>query len=384
MPRYNQHSGSGTGTGNSEEYDDTTLKLQKYTTMRGTFDEVKLLNTDYGDRILAKFNNVSVLDGVVMQRDDKPGTWKVFGFGDLGFNVGDDGLVYESYDANTDEFNGEMSADEILSHPRVQGFSEGPFGSTGTLWYTPVGVVVEDGNDIAVNEDIIDTPNTTEVPIGSVAMFLANRSWVRTLLKLVTESGNSVIETTENDKGRTVPVTEDRGWLTIDEPSLREEIADRTIELFIIEESQTFEGDDEETTWSTPILLDSKTSERITIDNDAEESNDSDADESADAEPEKAAATDGGAAAAQPSGNQSSTSTAAPEPSTEPDGDDTEADADADGAVPEVLDDLIDYFARTEGEVTADEFREFAADEVDDPDAVDWDAAAAQVAESAE
>jgi hypothetical protein len=195
-------------------------------------------------------------------------------------------------------------------------------------------------------------------------MLLSNSSWVRTLAKLITTDGDDIIAKEEGDNGDMVSVTDGHGWLTTMEPSLREGIEGREMELFIIEETAEF--GDEEVQYTTPILLDGKTGERITIDN-------FDGDD------------DGGTQAASTSDNSATESTettespdnteAADEATSVSDenGDDTPAN------VPAVLDDLIDYFARTDGEVEPDELREFAEDEVDDPDDVDWDAAAAEV-----
>jgi hypothetical protein len=136
------------------------------------------------------------------------------------------------------------------------------------------------------------------------------------------------------------------------------------MELFIIEETQNFGGED--VTYSTPILLDAKTGERITIDN-------SDGDD------------DGGTQAASTSDNSATESTETTESADEPEAADEATSAsdesgdDTPANVPAVLGDLLDYFARTDGEVEPDELAEFAEDEVDDPDDVDWDAAAAEV-----
>jgi len=99
-------------------------------------------------------------------------------------------------------------------------------------------------------------------------------------------------------------------------------------------------------------------------------------------------AADGGAQAASTSDNSATESTETTESpdnteaadeatsvSDEAESDDTESNADDF----EEIDDLIDYFARTDGEVEPDELREFAEDEVDDLDSIDWEAAAAEV-----
>ena len=95
MSRYNQHSGSGTGSSTSGDFDDITLKLQKYSAIRVTGDRVNAFDSQYGDKFIAGFDDVEILDGIVFQREDKLGTWKVFSPGKF-FNVDPDtGKVYE-------------------------------------------------------------------------------------------------------------------------------------------------------------------------------------------------------------------------------------------------------------------------------------------------
>ena len=386
MSRYNQHSGSGTGSSTSGDFDDITLKLQKYSAIRVTGDRVNAFDSQYGDKFIAGFDDVEILDGIVFQRDDKLGTWKVFSPGKF-FNVDPDtGKVYEQATPgdNGVEYSNEMSAQEILNHPRVIGFSE-TFGGND-YFYTPVGAIVEGSGDIATNDDLEVKTTSDSIVVGEVSMLLSNKSWVRALAKLITTDGDDIIAKEENDNGNMVSVTESHGWLTNMDPELRGGLEGREMELFIIEETAKF--DDEEVQYLTPILLDAKTGERITIDNfDGDESESesesdtaSEAEDEADSEPEKAAATDGGAKAASTDADSSTTS---PETTDSPDepttADDAESDDSEGGNVPAELDDLIDYFARTDGEVEPDELREFSEDEVDDPDSIDWEAAAAEV-----
>lgn len=373
MGRYDSHSGGGNSGGNYD--DDITLKLSKYSTVRLSPTRTGFNSHDqFGDSIIPNFEDVSVLDGVLMQRDDKEGTWKLFGFADLGFNIGEDGGIYESYDADADEFTDELSAQDILDHSRVQGFSEGPFGNTGKLWYTPVGVVIEETGDIAVNDEIVEeTPDEPEIPVGEASMLLGNKAWTRTFAKLITEKGDAMVETYEDDDGNEVMVKDDHGWLTSEDPTLREALEERAVELFIIEEE--YENDDGETeTYTTPILLDVKTGERITIDNSVDELEEqAEEDDEAEAEP---AVADGGTKTAD-AGNQQTTTESPDTPSASeasPDSDD-ETDIEFDP----VIDDLVDYFANSQGgDVTVDEMQEFADGEVDDPDSVDWEAAVAE------
>ena len=200
-------------------------------------------------------------------------------------------------------------------------------------------------------------------------MLLSNKSWVRALAKLITTDGDDIIAKEENDNGNMVSVTENHGWLTNMDPELRGGLGGREMELFIIEETAEF--GDEEVQYTTPILLDGKTGERITLDNGESDDSESESEDAAESEsePEKAAATDGGAKAASTSDDSATASPDTTESADEPEvADDFEE-----------IDDLIDYFARTDGEVEPAELREFSEDEVDDPDSIDWEAAAAEV-----
>ncbi|WP_372614457.1 hypothetical protein [Halomonas sp.] len=363
--RYSGYSGSGTGSGNSKDFDDITLKLQKYSAIRVNGKRVNAFDSQYGDKFVIGFDDVEVLDGIVFQRDDKANTWKVFSPGKF-FNVDPDtGKVYEQ----AEEDENEMSAQDILEHPRVLGFSE-TFGSDD-YFYTPVGVVLEATEDIAMNEDIdVESTDEPTIVVGEVSMLLSNKSWVRTLAKLLTEQGNNIIEKTENEDGNEVAVTESHGWLTTMDPELRAGIAGREMELFIIEETQDFNG--EEVTYTTPILLDSKTGERITIDN-LDGEGDDDAQEA-----EEAPADD-----ADTSDDDSPTDESEADEAADTDDEGDDETGSVEGEFPDELESLLDYFAKTDGTVEPDELRSFGEDEVENPDDVDWELGAKLVEERA-
>lgn len=360
MTRYNTFAnGNGNSSGNNGDYDDVTLKLQKYSAIAITGDRVNAFESQYGESLIVGFEDVEVLDGIVFQRDDKPGTWKVLSHAKF-FGVDEEtGAVLNGNDE-------EMSAQDVLEHPRVLGFSE-TFGGTD-YFYTPVGAVVEGTGDIATNDDLGVETNDNGIVVGEVSMLLSNKSWVRTFGKLLTAQGEDLINTEFDENGDEVPITDSSGWLSTLEPSLRDGIEGRRMELFVIEETAEFGG--EEYTYTTPVLLDQKTGERITIDNDVSEM---EADDAQEAEAPTPAADGGAVAESAPQDDAEPEATQ--EPADEPDADSAD--------LPEELDDLLDYFARTsnggEDIPTADEIREFAADEVNDADAVDWDAAAVEV-----
>jgi hypothetical protein len=359
MSRYNSYdSSTSTSSSSSNDYEDKTLKLQKFSTLRVTGGRVNTADTQWGDKFIVGFENVAVIDGVVLARDDKPDTWKVFGFNKFkNVGVDEDGVP-------VDDNGDELSAQEILDSPYVQGFSE-TFGGDD-YYYEPVGVAIEQASDVATNDA---TTDDGAIEVGEASMLLSNKSWVRKLAKLVTASGDDYIRTEMNDNGNEVAVSDSREWFSSHDPTLRDGLEDREMELFVIEDSFTPNDQDEPITYEVPVLLDAATGERITVDNDASGEPDEDGDE-AEAEAEAVAA-DGGATT-----ESTSTESDTAEPETTDDANDGGGTT---GNVPEVLDDLIDYFARTDGEdTTEDDLREMAGDEVD-ADNVDWDAAVAEV-----
>jgi hypothetical protein len=365
MSRYNNPQNGGDS--DSDYDDDMTLKLQEYAAVRLT---PKALNTSshdqYGTSLISNYEDAAVLDGIVFQRDDKPQTWKVFSANKF-FNLNpEDGKVYESFDEE-DGYTGEMSSQDILDHPRVAGFSES-FGGED-YFYTPVGAVVEAAGDIATNDELEVETEDGAIVVGGASMLTGNKTWVRTFAKKITEAGDSVVidngdAPTPRGEPDTNPKYDDHDWLAED-VELDSDLEGRPIELWITETTETMD-DGEEVTYSTPNVEDVKTGEPVNIDNSTDGS------DATDADTEKAAATDGGTATQSGGG---STGTGSP---------DEPGDADEGGmpdGVPDKLEDLLGYFATNMESQAADDIREFAKDEVDDPDEVDWDAAAEYVEE---
>jgi uncharacterized protein YaiE (UPF0345 family) len=374
MSRYNGNNGGSNGGNNSGDYDDTTVKLQKYAALRLEPTGVNAnSHQQYGTSFIANFDATEVIDGIVFQREDKPDTWKVFSAGKF-FNLNpEDGLVYENFDEE-DGYSGEMSAQDILDHPRVAGFSE-TFGGDD-YFYKPVGVVIEEAGDIATNDDLaVETTDEPAIEVGESSMLLSNKSWVRTLAKKLTSQGDSII----NDNGKSGdergdnPKYDNHEWLTTEDPTLRDELEGRSLELWVTEETNEWD-DGEETTYTVPNLMDVKTGNFVTIDNGIGDGDDADAESG-----QPAKATDGGTMS---DSGSDSTDTESTETTDEP----AMASDEKGGLpanVPDKLDDLIDYMARN-GETTADEIRSFAEDEVDNADDIDWEAAANEANQRAE
>jgi hypothetical protein len=267
----------------------------------------------------------------------------------------------------------EMSAQELLDYPYVQTHDE-TFGGDD-YYYTPVGVAVEQAEDVATNDELDVEVEDNGIVVGDSSLMLSNKSWARKLAKLLTEQGDDIIA--KDDDGQAVG--EDYDWLTTLEPDLREGIEGREMILFVKEDTFTPDDSDEAITYTKPILLDAATEEAITLNNES----DSEEGQDAESEPPKAAA-DGGPQAESGSG---STDTSSPEqtesPETTDDGSES-TDENATGDVPEELEELVGYYARTDGtDTTVEDIRSMGEEEVEDPDSVDWDAVLAEVHERA-
>lgn len=388
MSRHSASNGGNGGNNNSGSFDDITLKLQDDGVLRVDLDRVNAADTTWGDRFIVGFDGVQVIDGIVFQRDDDPETWKVFGAGKFGALNPDDGLVYE-----TDSYNEQLSAQEILDRPKVRGFFE-EFGGD-EYNYTPVGVVIEAGGDIAVNDDLPVDYDADDVAInvGEASMLLSNSTWVRTLAKKITSRGEGVINDngdapTSRGEEHTNPKYKDHGWLTTENPDLRTELEGRTVELWYGDTTEEING--EEVTYSQPNVVDVKTSNpaedqfnHITIENGISQPDDDGDDD-----------TSSGGQTNHEAGQQKADEAEAddapaadPEPS-EPEDEQEAEPAAADGGaaaveVPAELEDIVGYFGR-HGGCTADEFREFAEDEVDDASDIDWEGLAAEATRRAE
>ena len=368
MSRYSGSNGGSNGGNNSDDYDDITVKLQKYAALRLEPTGVNAnSHQQYGTSFIANFDATEVIDGIVFQREDRPETWKVFSAGKF-FNLNpEDGLVYESFSEESG-YSGEMSAQDILGHPRVAGFSEN-FGGTD-YFYEPVGVVIEEAGDIATNDSLdVETTDEPTIEVGGSSMLLSNKSWVRTFAKKMAAEGDSIISDDNGQYGEDVanPKFDAHEWLASEDPTLRDQLEGRTLELWITEDSMEVGDSDEEQTYTVPNLMDVKTGNFVTIDNGVNDGGDV----SADADSDKAAATDGGTVSESTSDSTTESTESPQEPAMASDSDDG-----LPNNVPDKLDDLIDYMARNGDDNTADEIREFAEDEVDNPDDIDWEAAA--------
>jgi hypothetical protein len=379
MSRYNNSQNGGSNGGNDNDYDDDdiTLKIKEYSTVRLTPDNANGFRHDqYGASFITNYSDAEILDGIVLRREDKPQTWNVYS-ADKFFNLNpEDGLVYENFDEG-EGYTNEMSAQDILEHPRVAGHST--TGGTTDYYFEPVGVVIEAAEDIAIYDDAdVETTDEPAIKVGSASTLLSNNSWVRTYAKKMAQEGDAVVndngeDPTPREEDDKNPKYNDFEWLATEDPTLRSELEGRTLELWVTRETTTFD-DGEEQTYRVPNLMDTKTGNFVTIDNGISNGDDAEADS------DKAAATDGGTMAQSGSTDSatSSSSTTSSESSNDSSGTSDDFSGGLPENVPDKLDDLIDYMARNadDGEVAAGEVRSFAEDEVENSDDIDWEAAA--------
>jgi hypothetical protein len=372
MSRYNGNNGGSNGGNNGGDYDDDiTLKIKRYSTVRLTPTSANgNLHERFGASFITNYEDAEILDGIVLQREDKPQTWNVYS-ADKFFHLNpEDGRVYENHDEN-EGYSGEMSAQDILDHPRVQGHSTS--GGNNDYYFKPVGVVIEAASDIAVHPDAdVETTDEPAIVVGDASTLLSNSSWVRTYAKKMTEEGEDIIndngeEPTPRGEDDINPKYNSHEWMSTHDPTLRKELEGRALELWVTEETNTWD-DGESTTYTVPNLMDVKTGNFVTIDNGVESDDDGEDTRTNNEAGSDKAATDGGTMSQ--SGSTTTETTESPDSPSADDG-----DSGLPENVPDKLNDLIDYMARN-GETTADEMRSFAEDEVDDPDAIDWEAAA--------
>lgn len=353
MSRYSNSGSSNSGSSNNDEYDAKTLKLQNLAALRFEPTDVTTnSHQEYGTSFIINFDNTEVLDGVVFQREDSPSTWKVFS-ADKFFHLNqEDGLVYES--ARDGDYSGQMSAQDIIDAPRVAGFSES-FGGTD-YYYEPVCAIIEEADDIATGDVDVTVTEENTVEVGAASMLLGNKTWVRNFAQKVTESGSAIINddgSAPDDPGDN-PKYDQHEWLTTERPELRSSLNGRSLEMWVSEETATFDNGDT-VTYDTANVIDRKTGENVVIQHDAGDGSDSGS---------TTAATDGGTRT-----DASGESGSLDEPTID--------SGDLPAGVPDKLDDLIGYMARN-GRTDVGEVRSFALDEVESPEDVDWDAVAAE------
>lgn len=391
MSRYNGNNGGSNGSNNNDYDDDITLKIKPYSTVRLTPTEANgNLHDRYGASFITNYDDAQILDGIVLQRDDKPQTWNVYS-ADKFFNLNpEDGLVYENY-SDDEGYTEQMSAQDILEHPRVAGHSTS--GGNSDYYFQPVGVVIEEAGDIAMHDDAdadIETTDEPAIVVGGASTLLSNSSWVRTYAKKMAARGDSIVS--DNDKDPTPrgeddinPKYNSHEWMSTHDPDLRQQLEGRTLELWVTEETNEWE-DGETSTYTVPNLKDVKTGNFVTIDNGVESGDDSETDASDDTQQ---AATDGGTVTDSGSSTDSGTTSPSTTDSTTSTDSSSSTDDSSDGLpenVPDKLDNLIDYMAKNaDGEtVEAQEVQSFAEDEVENVDEIDWEAAAEEANQRAE
>ena len=99
MSKYNL----GNTSGNDNDYDDVNLSITPETTIRGFVDRVVIGNSG-GQSLGFVMGDVTLVDGVLMERKDKPGRVKLFSWNALGFLDGEDFGVLDAPERHSESF----------------------------------------------------------------------------------------------------------------------------------------------------------------------------------------------------------------------------------------------------------------------------------------
>lgn len=283
MVNYSNHEG-GNGNGN----DDYTLSTMTYAAIDGDFDGIRIGNSDFGQSIGERYENVALVDGALYVRQDDPDKLKLFSWASLGYDSEEDDFGPDvAPNRNSENYGGTTYTYELVA-ARV--------ASTGE-------VVIEgtDGMDIEENDEGFPQ-------FGSVVIWNGGSA----------DSGpNSTAKTaarTLSNMGRASVVDEDDhyNWLHEDVEA-REEVQGERIRRFKVER----EG--EEYSFYTPVFIHKKFDERLSIPNDGGQSSDDTSSQSQEEETSSSSSSGVAAAAQQATSNGS--------------------------AFPAEIDDIIDYCA---------------------------------------
>lgn len=234
--RYNTNYGGNdngnNGSNGSNDWDDRArLSLPQSAAIEGAIQRISQNTHDrFGTSLIVNMDDVELIDGILMERTDDSEKLKVFSWEDFGFDRDDDGIA-------------QVPEDEI---PRRQSIDVG----NNTYSYKTIDSAIE-GAEGRPGESVF---------VGDVEMFLGSTSKGRSLAKVLSTHGDDAVSE-EDDEWN-----DDFKWLNNDVAELRDEIAERKIELFFKPVTYETTNDNDETverSFSRAILLDSKTGERI-------------------------------------------------------------------------------------------------------------------------
>lgn len=308
MVNYSEHE-SGSGSTNTE--DDYTLSTMTYAAIDGNFDGIRIGNSDYGQSIGERYEDVSLVDGALYVRQDDNSKLKLFSWASLGYDPEEDEFGPDvAPNRNSENYGGTTYTYELLA-ARVAATGE---------------VVTNDDN--IIENEMVDWEN--EGPDG-LPTFGHAVIWNGGSKKNGPNSTAKTAARTLSNMGRAAVIDEDDHYAWLDEDvEAREEVAGERLRRFKVER----EG--EEYSFYTPVFIHKKFDERLTIPNgDGQQKSDT-SDSSNEASGETQTDSDDGASEADTSGSSGATSGIAA----------AAAQATSNGsAFPPEVDDIIDYCA---------------------------------------
>jgi len=228
---YNPSSNSS-GSSSNEYKDRVGLKLDKYATIEFTLDRVGLYEDSTGQKMILNMDDVEVIDGIVMDRDD--GKVKIFGW-DQWFDRNPETM--ELVPIEGDEIDR-----ELIPERHSEQFGDNQFR-------------------YSLRETVLEADGDDSVEIEDAEFWIGNSTKARTLAKVLSTKGHGMVADKDDDFN----------WLSVDARNsqfpMREDLEDRRLQLWFQRESFTPDDSDEEVTYTDAVVLDGKTEAGITIDN---------------------------------------------------------------------------------------------------------------------
>jgi hypothetical protein len=231
--RYSQNYGSNDNGNNSNDYDDNedraNLTLSRNTAVNGVLDSLgDYSHPEYGKSLIVDVNDVTVLDGIVMEKEDKDETYKVFSWDEFGFKRDEDGVP-------------QVEEEDIPRRHKIN-------VAGNSHVYKTVGHAAEGRDDL-----------DDEFWLDDVTMWMNVSSKSRTLAKILSVLGEAAVP----DDGRW---TDDYEWLRDGAGELRSELEGKEVELFFKEisyETEDDNGDKVSRSYDQAVVMDVETEQAI-------------------------------------------------------------------------------------------------------------------------
>jgi len=230
MSKYN----FGGQSGNDNEYNDINFSITPETTIRGYVGRLVVGNAG-GQSVGFVMDDVTLVDGVLMERKDKPGKVKLFSWNALGFLDGEDFGVLDAPERHSESFR-----ETYHYAPVAAALSSDPISGE------------PDSTAVYVDGEFVESDDAYEV--GNIIMWEQGAkkpsSSAKRLVKLLSEHGEAAVlqEDTLTD------------WISTP-LTLREELEGVDVAYF----KQIREGDKYD--FHYPVLIDLVTGAQVVMDN---------------------------------------------------------------------------------------------------------------------